>query len=872
MKTPKNLFLLLTILWGCQNEKTSSSSHNLRIFDDRLEVKLMMEDPDIVTPIGIAVDDKDRVYVLESHTHLPPKDYEGPGHDIIKVFEDTNGDGTWDRQSVFADGLQEGLNLAFSPEGHLYAVTSREVWKFYDEDGDGISERKEKLMELVKPSQVYAHAALLSITFDTDGWMYIGRGNTGGEHWIFRGADGSEVSGYGDGGNIMRARWDGTGLEEFSTGFWNPFDLKFDNYGRLLVADNDPDSRGPNRLVHAVMGADFGYKSLFGGSGIHQYLAWEGELPGTLPIAVPLGEAPSGLLNANLGNLPDDYEGEMLCTIWEESRIVRIKMKDEGWSVRGNTEIILEGGADFRPVAFATDSKGNIFFTDWVIRYYPNHGRGKIWKLNAKSSTPTLKRRTHYEPVMEHPEVQNLDKALAGEKGFKEYEDLLASEDPFQYHAGVIGLAQERYLSNLESLLNHQDADKRLGAVLALMRIGHPRQEQLAANLLLDDHMDIVRMTMIWMGREGMTRLQPQLISLLGETTLPHTLFETYLETIKLLQPEFITAYKAKDFQTSKNLPRVLPDGFLENIVRSDTYSASVRAIALRHLPDPENHKELLSSLVKESAPELQLEALRSLSNVRDPEIAGLLTGTALEPQYPSVLRSEALLALERQTVDDYDRITPLLKSQDPNISIEAARLLRGKASRESVKDALVEVLEDGNACDDEALRQQLMLSLHGEAGERPGVEQLDQWQELLSEKGDPVRGRRVFFSTGALCSSCHTVEGRGGDLGPDLSNVGRSKDRKGLISSILLPSQEISPEWQGWYIRTADGKTHTGRQIDVGNDNIELYTETKGFISIDKSEIEDYGIQESSLMPEGLEARLTNHDLMDLITYLESL
>lgn len=171
-------------------------------------------------------------------------------------------------------------------------VTSKEVWVYYDWDGDGRSDDSRKLLALTEPEQVYAHAAVLSIAFSTDGWMYIGRGNTGGVAWVFEGTDGSMVCGYGDGGNIMRARLDGSELEEYATGFWNPYDLKFDNYGRLLAADNDPDSRGPNRLVHVVKGGDYGYKSIFGGSGVHPYSAWNGELSGTLPYAVALGEAP----------------------------------------------------------------------------------------------------------------------------------------------------------------------------------------------------------------------------------------------------------------------------------------------------------------------------------------------------------------------------------------------------------------------------------------------------------------------------------------------------------------------------------------------------------------------------------------------------
>ncbi|WP_232834787.1 PVC-type heme-binding CxxCH protein [Pleomorphovibrio marinus] len=870
---PKAIFLfLLSYLSGCQKPDQESTVLNVNVVDPHLELQLMAEDPDIVTPIGIAVDEADRVYVLESHTHLPPKEYEGPNHDIIRVFEDTNGDGLWDSSKIFAEGLEEGLNIAFSPEGHLYAVTSMEVWKFYDEDGDGISERKEKLIELVKPEQVYAHAAILSITFDTEGWMYIGRGNTGGVHWVFRGKDGTEVSGYGDGGNIMRAKWDGSELEEFSTGYWNPFDLKFDNYGRLLVADNDPDSRGPNRLVHAVKGGDFGYKSLFGGSGIHPYLAWEGELPGTLPIAVPLGEAPSGLLNANLANLPEDYHDEMLCTIWEESRIVRINFKDEGLSVKGSTEIILQGDENFRPVAFATDSKGTIYFTDWVLRYYPNHGKGRIWSLKAKDSTPVLSRRKPFEAPLPHSSVKQLDEMLFTDQSFNSLKEGLHSEDPFQFHAAVRGLAQGQFSKELLSLTDHENAAVRLGALLAFRQIGHPEKESVAKRLLNDESEEVVRMTMIWIGRDGMEALLPSLLSIIATKELSTELFETYLETVKLLQPEFIQAFQTKESSSSKNLPRNLPKGFITEIIEQHSNPVSVRAMAIKYLDNPSEHKEMLIALLKSGEEPIKLEVIRSLSQVSDPGIGDLLGEMAIQPQHSTLLRAEALLALARQPFDQWQKITPLLKAQDQNISIEAARLLKNHTSKEPVKTALRETLEDGNACEDEVLRQQLLLALHREVGERPDPGQIEQWQQLLDEEGDAQRGRRVFFSNDALCSSCHAIEGRGGDLGPDLSNVGKSKDRRGLISSLLLPSQEISPEWQGWFIQMKDGTSLSGRQIDVGDNDIKLYTESDGFIDVQKEDVEDYGILESSLMPEGLEKRLTNHDLIDLLAFLESL
>ncbi|MEZ4828028.1 MAG: hypothetical protein R3C61_17350 [Bacteroidia bacterium] len=50
--------------------------------------------------------------------------------------------------------------------------------------------------------------------------------------------------------------------------------MKFTSDGRLLLTDNDPDSRGPNRLIEIVPGGDYGYQSLYGGSGIHPF--WRG--------------------------------------------------------------------------------------------------------------------------------------------------------------------------------------------------------------------------------------------------------------------------------------------------------------------------------------------------------------------------------------------------------------------------------------------------------------------------------------------------------------------------------------------------------------------------------------------------------------------
>ncbi|MEZ6115853.1 MAG: hypothetical protein R3C28_04680 [Pirellulaceae bacterium] len=195
-----------------------------RVIDRRLQINLFAEDPDIVTPIGMAISADDRIFVIESHTHLRSKSYAGPTSDRIKVFVDRDNDGQFDQQSVFADGLREAMNLAFSPDGDLYVVCARTVVHLPDRNRWHASHH---VVLQLETQERYAHNSLLGITFDKTGHMYVARGNTG-SHVSHRRTGRIVSRSYGDGGSIIRSRRTEVEDGEFATGFWNPFDLKFD--------------------------------------------------------------------------------------------------------------------------------------------------------------------------------------------------------------------------------------------------------------------------------------------------------------------------------------------------------------------------------------------------------------------------------------------------------------------------------------------------------------------------------------------------------------------------------------------------------------------------------------------------------------------
>src|ERR1051325_979146 len=106
---PHAAFLCLTLAISAGPDGATVETPT--VADPRLKIELFATEPQIVTPIGIAVDARGRVLVVESHTHFRPPEYQGPPTDRIRVFEDIDGDGRADRVTTFFDGTQSTMNL-----------------------------------------------------------------------------------------------------------------------------------------------------------------------------------------------------------------------------------------------------------------------------------------------------------------------------------------------------------------------------------------------------------------------------------------------------------------------------------------------------------------------------------------------------------------------------------------------------------------------------------------------------------------------------------------------------------------------------------------------------------------------------------------
>ena len=370
---------------------------------------------------------------------------------------------------------------------------------------------------------------------------------------------------------------------------------------------------------------------------------------------------------------------------------------------------------------------------------------------------------------------------------------------------------------------------------------------------------------------------------MLDDPRLSADLFRTTLAALDML-----------DGGDPKRIDQTPPSQYVLPLLKDKQRPAGVRALALQ-LVDPSDNalgEPLFRELLSPGLPRLASEAVRTLGLSSRSFAADLLAGVASDTKRKTGLRADAVAGLGRSLAAARPGTAPLLAGlvagEDHVLAAEALRSLRPvlAGDPESLQAVLVasrrlqnvdaprpeqRAAAEGLALALAAARQPIPDHVARLSGSRPKSE--SDWRKATAKGGDIGAGRRLFFhATAAGCARCHTVNGRGRSVGPDLSMIARSRNRRQLLESILAPSREVAPQFVSWTLVTTDGRVLNGVIVYENRDKLTVEDAQGKQTSLANTDVELRTPQQKSLMPEKLIDQMTVSEVRDLLAFLETL
>jgi putative heme-binding domain-containing protein len=253
----------------------------------------------------------------------------------------------------------------------------------------------------------------------------------------------------------------------------------------------------------------------------------------------------------------------------------------------------------------------------------------------------------------------------------------------------------------------------------------------------------------------------------------------------------------------------------------------------------------LLACLDSRQPLAVQQMAIRTLAAFPDAEVAEkLLAGW---PTFSPPVRTEVVEAMLARV----ERI-PLLLDQ-----VEQGKIGVGQLS--PVRRGLLMKSADAKIRD----RAKVLFAPDAPGPRHEVIREYEQKVALL--KGNAQRGQVAFERE---CATCHRLANKGQEVGPNLETVRHHAPRQ-VLTNILDPSREVSPNYVEYIVATKDGKISTGMLSSETATSVTLRRANDVQETILRENIEEILGSGKSLMPEGLEQKISPQDMADLLSFL---
>lgn len=628
----------------------------------------------------------------------------------------------------------------------------------------------------------------------------------------------------------------GNHWEMIGAGFRNEFDIAFNEAGDLFTYDSDmewdfgmPWYR-PTRICHVTSGSEFGWRT---GNG-----KWSATYPDNLPPVINIGQgSPTSLISGMNAAFPDKYKKSIFAFDWSFGIIYAIHLTPAGATYSAEAEEFLSGS----PLPL-TDGvigpDGAMYFLTGGRRLESDLYRvSAIDQNNISQSVPVAsindpnKLRRSIEQYHE-PNKSALDVAWPN----------LKHEDRFVRYAARIAVEHQPVSTWQERALKETDPLILTQAMIALARHGKPnvKNKMIEALVRVDfdklspsQKLDIVRAFEVLIFRMG----KPEGAS--------------KDQVVAYLDPKFPSQSNELDRLLSKVLIHIGAPGSVEKTL---TLLANAK-------DDPMEKTVSASSDLILRNPQYGLDIAKMLSKI-----------PPAQQTYLATVLSEANTGWTPPLQEQYFKWFADAFTYKGGVSyigfIDKARkkaLAHAPADKINYYDTLSGgglLTESGN---DIADRPQPK----GPGKRRTTEEALAILEEPLANR-DFVNGKNMFDAT--LCSSCHTMRGEGGNIGPDLTQVGTRFTAKDILENTIDPNKEVSDQYAATIFTMKDGSSILGRLIN--EDDGKYFVSQNPFSpqtlrEITKTDVLSTKHSTVSLMLPGLLNRLNDEEIKDIMAYM---
>ncbi|MGB6045363.1 MAG: PVC-type heme-binding CxxCH protein, partial [Pirellulales bacterium] len=348
-------------------------------------LELAAAPPLVKHPMLACLDDRGRLFIAETDgRNLKKEELLQEKARFIRMLEDTDDDGKFDKSTIFADKMvmPEG---ALWHNNALYVVSAPYLWRLEDTDDDGVADKREKL---VGEFELNGNPNQSGPYLGPCGRIYFTGGVFG---YDLVGADGKRL-GKGSAAGVFSCRADGTDLEVFGQGPVNPVDVEFTPDGELLTtaAIFDGVDGRHDALIHWIDGA------------LTHTVYGKPLLPDTgyrLPALSRWGQvAPAGLKRYRGTAFGAAFRDNYFACQFNTHQVVRTQIAPHGSTFQSVDENFLTSEAiDFHPTDVLEDADGSLLVIDtggWVYYGCPTskiakpHVLGAIYRIRKAGAAP----------------------------------------------------------------------------------------------------------------------------------------------------------------------------------------------------------------------------------------------------------------------------------------------------------------------------------------------------------------------------------------------------------------------------------------------------------------------------------------------------